>query len=821
MEIEDRRNAERSKSVALGCGALLLAAMAMAGTARADGSRFDLVGPSLQMKVTRGGKSLPVASVASLKAGDKLWIRASFPSDQSARYLMIVAFLQGPTNPPPENWFTKEETWNKQGKDDGAVVTVPEGAQQALLFLAPETGGGFTTLRSAVRGQPGVFVRAAQDLEQASLERTRLDKFLDEISKSRSGDSTTLAQRVALLSRALAVKADPECFNKPAEEQSSCLTQDTDHLSLEDAHADSMVATLTSGSSADLVGNLGASPVAAKAYFGPYVGSAMDIVRLMNGLRTAQYQYLPALTIPKKGGLNLRLNAPPSFHNPKSVLVVGLPDVERAGMPELRAVDAKQVFCAQNTSLVLPVLGEPLVFSTPLAHDFAMRVKSKAGKAIELPASADASRGGFTVDTRSLRADEVDGSVTGTLHGFWGFDAYEGPTFSLKDAGAAHWSVPEEDANDLLAGREDTLHLDSGPAACVEKVTAQDAAGKELKAAWKAEKADELEVKLSLKDEAAGPVKVMVKQYGLAKPDVVALKAYTEAAKLERFTINAGDREGMLTGTRLEEVSGFELSGVHFLPAKMTREEKEEELEMDAPNGAAAPALTTQEKIVAHVALKDGRVLELPTTVEPPRPRVTLVRKKVRLGATRSGLHLGNADELPQGGELSFLLKTDVPEKFPHTEQIEVETADGSWDTTLTVTKGNLFLQDAQSVLAILDPLKNLGPSAFGPVQFRAVDKDGDKGDWQPLAKLVRVPALTEIRCPDTPDQPCVLSGSNLFLLDAVAADAQFKDVVTVPAGYADTTLSVPRPSGTLLYVKLRDDPETVDLVTLPVLPQE
>jgi hypothetical protein len=46
-----------------------------------------------------------------------------------------------------------------------------------------------------------------------------------------------------------------------------------------------------------------------------------------------------------------------------------------------------------------------------------------------------------------------------------------------------------------------------------------------------------------------------------------------------------------------------------------------------------------------------------------------------------------------------------------------------------------------------------------------------------------------------------------------------FYFAVTVPAGYINTTLSVPRPNGTLLYIKLRDDPASVDLVALPVLP--
>ncbi len=40
---------------------------------------------------------------------------------------------------------------------EGIVITVPADAQQAVLFLAPETGGDFSSLRSAVRSKPGVL----------------------------------------------------------------------------------------------------------------------------------------------------------------------------------------------------------------------------------------------------------------------------------------------------------------------------------------------------------------------------------------------------------------------------------------------------------------------------------------------------------------------------------------------------------------------------------------------------------------------------------------------------------------------------------------
>jgi hypothetical protein len=101
------------------------------------------------------------------------------------------------------------------------------------------------------------------------------------------------------------------------------------------------------------------------------------------------------------------------------------------------------------------------------------------------------------------------------------------------------------------------------------------------------------------------------------------------------------------------------------------------------------------------------------------------------------------------------------------------------------------------------------------------VDADGVSGDWTPLANMVRVPSLKEIRCPDKPDRQCKLSGTNLFLIDSVASDPQFSNTVPVPAGFVDSTLSVPRPNGTLLYLKLRDDPSTVSMMVLPVLPEE
>src|SRR5204863_4138333 len=287
----------------------------------------------------------------------------------------------------------------------------------------------------------------------------------------------------------------------------------------------------------------------------------------------------------------------------------------------------------------------------------------------------------------------------------------------------------------------------------------------QIRANWKLPKPDQLEIKVPLQDGPPGPATVLIKQYGMTKPDEITLRVYSEAAHLDRFAINAGDQEGVLTGTRLDEVSSLDLKGIHFLPVALSRANQTDELRLSAPN-ASATDMQPEQKLM--------RVLEVSTTIEAPRPKVTLISKSIQ-SPIASPIHLENQDDLPQDGRLSFALKTEIPDTFPRTEKIEVAASDRSFNVLLSVSDGNLILQDARSVLAILEPLKQFGPSAFGPLRFRPVASDGLKGDWQPLVSLVRMPSLNEIRCPIEPDQQCTLEGANLFLIESIASDAEFK----------------------------------------------
>ncbi|MGA3127327.1 MAG: hypothetical protein ABSD13_11475 [Candidatus Korobacteraceae bacterium] len=771
----------------------------------------------MDVKVTRAGKTLPISEVPNLQPGDRLWMHPAFPDNETVHYVLAVAFLQGATNPPPESWFTRAATWAKQVKKDGIVITVPEHAQQALFFLAPQTAGDFSTLRSAVRGKPGAFVRAAQDLNLASQSRMRVDKYLNAIGEVK--DPKVLHERSTLLARSLKIKVDEKCFDKPSEQQAACLMQNSDQMVMDDGHGQSMLAALTAGPESDLVGAVSATKQAGGGTYSPYVGVVMDMAKVMESLHTAQYQYIPALTPPEREQLNLKLNNPPSFHKPMSVLVAALPPVKAVSPPVLTPVEPKQVYCLENPTLAMEADGAPLVFATEIAHGFTLHIRNKEGKSVDVPVKADASRGGIVVDGTLPKMEGLGAEVRGTLHGSWGYESFEGPTFELRNVSeAAQWKLTAEDQSALVVGREDTFHLHSEIAACVENITIKNEHDKTAKTSWKLIAPDEIEVKVSLAGAEPGTATMAIKQFAVAKAIEILLHTYAEEGHLDQFTIHAGDQQGILKGARLDQVASVEINGAHFLPTSLTRVEKLDQLSVSVED-AKAPAFAPEQKLTTNVTLKDGRVLKLQTTVEAQRPKLTLINKRIQ--TAQSAIRLGSPDDLPLNGRLSFFVKSQIPATFRHDEKIEVTSADGFFHTVLSLADKNLSLQDSQTAVAVLDPLKSFGESAFGSLQFRPVVTDGSEGDWQPLAHLVRLPHLAEVRCPDDPDKQCTLGGDNLYLIDSVASDREFTKAVSVPSGFAETSLTVPRPVGTVLYIKLRDDPTTINAAALPVLPDQ
>jgi hypothetical protein len=833
----------------------------------ADPARFDLTGPKIEVRVTRDGLTLPIAEVPNLKAGDKLWLHPDFPPSQSVKYLLVAAFLRGTTNPPPDSWFTRIETWNRGVQSEGVFITVPDEAQQVILFLAPETGGDFGTLRSAVKGRPGIFVRASQDLNEAGFEQARIEKYLQGMRAVDPADTKAISAHSALLAQTLALKPNEACFKQPVDAQYTCLTQSGNQILLDDGHGQTVAEALSNGPSSDFINQASTAPVVGGGLYSAYVGAIVDLVRLTSSLHTAQYQYIPAIAFPDKEQLNLRLNAPPSFHNPKSVIVIGLPAIQAATPPPLRAADAKQVACLLRPDLVLGLEGAPLVFSTSFAHELVLHVNSP-NHIPDIPLTPDAFRGGLVLAPRSQRellpparpetadpaldkdivtvpvdqeaaknsaapasappeAKHAEGalagaSLTGILNGMWGFDHFSGPTLPLQNVPGKGWRLVTTDP--LIIGQDNHLTLASSGTACIETITSDSVPGKETKLDWKpADKPNEIALNLPLKSLNTDSVQLAIKQYGEPSPDTVTARTFSEPAKLEALTFHPGDTTAILTGTSLDQVKQLEMKGLVFVPSFASGGDSDDKnripLAIDprlSDPKSSSSKFSAGEKLTATATLKDGRTLMLPVTVSGPRPVITLLSKGIEQ-AKGSPIHL-SADDVPLNQRLTFFLKS--AENYPRDEEVEVASTDDSLHVKLSIASGTLVLQNKHTVLATLEPLKVFGTSAFGPLHVRAVAPDGTTGDWIPLAKLVRVPTLTDFHCPaHARQQPCTLEGSDLYLVDSFSTDQAFTDPISVPEGFVGSSITIPHPADATFYVRLRDDPTTTDQVTMPVLP--
>ncbi|MEP7243122.1 MAG: hypothetical protein ABI885_05490, partial [Gammaproteobacteria bacterium] len=280
-----------------------------------------------------------------------------------------------------------------------------------------------------------------------------------------------------------------------------------------------------------------------------------------------------------------------------------------------------------------------------------------------------------------------------------------------------------------IAGRANTIHLQAGSVACIDRIMVKDLSGKELQVDWQSVKANEVEINLPLQQFEPGSMTLLVSQYGSAEPQLVELRA---------------------------------------------------------------------------------------VAVSAPRPSVDLLAKSVQSAARSNGnnIRLASEHQLPQDAQLVFSVRAKSPATFARDESIEIATEDEAFATALTLANRGLTLANARVAVATFDPAKAFGFSAFGPLKFRVV-LAGVPGDWQALATLVRLPELQALQCPASPEKACKLTGANLFLVDSVSGDREFKESVQVPEGFPGRALPVPHPGKGGLYLKLRDDPSVINSATL------
>lgn len=777
---------------------LLLALLCAALPAQAQQNAFDLVGPDLKLSVTRAGVTLPIGAVPSLQPGDKVTAEAALPPDQTAHYLLVVAFLRGATNPPPKDWFFVAETWRK--KKSRLELAVPEGAEQAVLLLAPETGGGFDAVRDTVRGRPGVFVRAAQDLFQASLDRARLDAFVSAVARIGDAAPDRLSTAAPVLANALRIKLNAECLSRPRGLQAACLTQNRDTLVLQAQRGTTLAETLT-GAPVDLAYSLAATPQGGGGFYSPYIGLARDVAKLFGAFRSPQYQYLPALGLGRSESLKLLLNAAPSFQNPRSVLVAALPPIGPAAPPVWQAGGPTPV-CLAQPGLALPLEDAPLLYATDFARTLTIRLTSNEGKTLDLPVTPDVEKGGVRLDG-AVPADL--GTVSAAvLHGRWGFDSFSGPRLPVQlDAMGAWRAVPD---SAVVVGRDHPLVLRGGAAFCVSQIALSDAKGTRTPVPFKVSGQDELTMTLPLKDAKPGALTLNIARFGTAPPDTIPLAARLEASRLDRFVLHEGDRDGVLEGARLDQVAGIDWHGLRFTPGDLSRGAEGDRLAMSADS--AIPAGDGE----ALVRLRDGRTVKLAVRAAAPRPVASLLSRAATAKAAPDALALTLPDGvLPADGAIDFSFKV-LRGALPDAGGVEI-TGSGGPVARLGFRDGTLQ-RVGDVVVAHFAPRALLGAGIAGPLRYRLVD-GGGAGDWQPLVTVARLPQLRGLACP-AEGPSCTLAGNDLFLIAAIGDKPDLAGATLVPPGFVGSSIALPRPAGKTLYLRLHDAPESVVQVALP-----
>ncbi len=788
-------------------GGLMLAMLAPGPLGAAEPAPFELPGPALDILVMRGDQSLPIAQVPSLSEGDRLSIEADLPADQGARFILVSAFLRGATNPPPKDWVQFAETWKKKDKDKALVLTVPKGARQMVLFLVPDTGGAEGVLSDAVRGKPGEFVRATQDLNQASLDRSRLDAFMAGIKAQENSHPEYLRSVAPTLARSLAMKLNEECLSKVVEMQAACLLDNRDALVLSDVHSSSIAETLT-GAPTDLALQLAATREAGYGFYSPYIGVVRDIAKIFGAFSSPQFNYLPTLSVRKPEGMSLLLNAAPSFQKPKSVMVVAMPSIEADSPPRLRRSGDAPI-CVAQAGTVLPVEGAPLIFSTPYARDVKLALKTASGETIDLPLEARADRGGYVL-TGGDAPPAFKGTVQGHLYGRWGFDRFEGPDFMVQMPDAGGWTV-EGDSAALVVGRDNGLVLKGAAPACVESVIFRQGEATPKPVEWKVQGRDALALTVPLTDRKPGALGIEVKYQGVAEPSAIALRSYAQASRLDGLLLHAGDKAGLLSGQRLDQVDSVDVNGLLLRPDGLTRDGAVDRLRLVAQGDAVAADAGSE--ATARVKLRDGRSVNLIVTVASARPQIGLLSKDISLGAPPANgkaLTLNGDNLLPDNGQLVFSVQAGEGTKLNASDAIEVAPVEDGAPIRLTTANG-LRLESPKVMVATLDP-KVMAPSLFGALRFRLL-RGGEVSDWQPLVTLARLPQIEAVACAAKADG-CTITGRDLFLIDAVGATPTLDQAAQVAHGYTGSALKAPAPQDGNLYLRLRDAPDSV--VTLP-----
>ncbi|WP_052200181.1 hypothetical protein [Terriglobus sp. TAA 43] len=762
----------------------------------ADDQRFDIQGPTIFVSVTRNGVTLPIAEVPDLLPNDHLKVRADLPSTQSNRLLLVVAFLRSATNEPPDDWFTRIETWRPEGQRP-TDISVPAGAQRAVMFLAPAREGDFDTLRSVVQKNPGVFSHAADTLFKASLQQQRIESYLAGMRTVAQEDDKVIAARSAKLASALVLKPNADCFKQPVDDQVDCLTQTSAPMLLDSGSEQTISAAISTGASSDFINEASQNDGGA---YSAYVGTIIDLVHLLGQLHTAQYRYIPAITLPQGASLHTRLNTAPSFSNPLSVIGIALPPIQPSRLPDLHLSTPRQAFCLRNPEMVLPLRGSTIFYSTEFAHDLLLDFGSKV-----LPITADVLSGGLIRDparpatgVSPLTASADAPFIRARLRGRWGFDEFDGPELLFQRSEGVGWKIMN---GPFVAGQTFPQQLTANATACLHNVFLRQPDGTTDEVPFTISDDGSINLSVPVRDRTAGKYLLQLSQYGSVAPVALPFAEHaTEGGGVKLASLSKDGRSVFMTGKELDQIAAVSAAGQSLTAASTITQND------------AAFSLPPQRKAsvgdVLLVTYRDGRSQKISLSAEDAAAvlHVLSFQPSVENPPGELAVELLTAGAIPLHSTLHFVVSSDGV--VAPTDRIEIATVNGEADAVLSFQQPEpaLVLEDAHTIVGGIDLDRKLGESAFGTLQIRMVRASGEKGAWVEFGTLVRRPHLSSVHC-DV--KGCVLHGSEIFLMQEISATESFQGAVQVPRTAVEDNFSftAEKTHVKTLYCRLRDNP--------------
>ncbi len=265
-------------------------------------------------------------------------------------------------------------------------------------------------------------------------------------------------------------------------------------------------------------------------------------------------------------------------------------------------------------------------------------------------------------------------------------------------------------------------------------------------------------------------------------------------------------------------------TGSRLLPSTLNRVENLDQLLMNARRVHGEPG-TRQAVCGARGTERRPRAESAASTVDPPRPRGRIAQQRRsggwrRSAAARATGQPGRSASRRTAGLLSQVRRAGG--LSPRRERSKWPRPTPAFTPCWRLSDGSLMLEDARYRSGpAWSRSRASAPRHSGRCACAPIAADGAAGRLGSAGDVCAHARIQGIALPAMPSaKPCMLSGTDLFLAASFASTLRRSTTRRMfRPQFTGTQLVVPHPVNGVLYLKLRDDPATVQTLTLPVTP--